>query len=198
MSDTFSVDWATAETSDFYSLDSGTYPAVASEVDSDQTTGENSANPGSPMVRVEFLFPEARVTKPKKGRPKGSNETEVVIEHDRRFPKYFTFSHPVSLGMAKEYLVAAGAATEDELEEQMDWAQIKELFDSTSGADVAVRMTKRPPKAKEAAQARPDKFGNINNIGNIFAKDSSQYATAAAAIGNTISKDKITFGGKKR
>lgn len=199
MPDTFSVDWATAETSDFYSIDSGTYPAVASEVDSDQTTGENSANPGSPMVRVTLLFPESRVTKPKKGRAKDSNETEVVVEHDRRLTKFFTFNHPVSLGMAKEYLVATGAATEDELESgQMGWLELKELFDQTSGADVAVRVTKRPPKAKEADRAQPDKFGNINNVGQIFPKDSPQYATAATAIGNTITKDKITFGGKKK
>jgi hypothetical protein len=187
----WSVNWADA-TSGFFAIDASTYIGNVNEVFWTET-GENATEgAGNPMARVTFKFPEVRVTKPKKGRPKGSNEQETVTEYGRELRSYYTFGK--ALGIAKAYLVGCGVATAEELEEEMSGPEIVELFNKTQGAEVAVRVQ----KATSQREGMGDDNGMTNNVRGVYGPDTAQYRTAASASSSSISKDNITFGGKKK
>jgi hypothetical protein len=190
----FSVNWADRSDSTFYAIDGATYPFRVNNINWTKT-GENSANPGQPMAKVTLEFPEVRTTKPKRGRPKGSTETEVVTERNRTLPQYFTFSSEFAVEQARKFLIAMEVATGDELEEKMDGPTIIKLFDATQGGEGAARVTKAPQQREGAPS---DENGMTNNVRQYYAKGTVQYERALAATGAGISADQVTFAGKKK
>jgi hypothetical protein len=190
----FSVNWSDRSDSTFYAIDGATYPTRVFNV-TWQKTGENSANPGQPMAVVNLEFPEVRTTKPKRGRAKGSTETEVVAERNRQLRQYFTFSSEFAIEQARKFLIAAGVATEDELEAKMDGPTTVKLFNSTEGAELAAKVTKGPQKREGAPS---DDNGMTNNVREYYAKGTVQYERAASAAGATVDAAAVTFGGRKK
>jgi hypothetical protein len=198
---TFTVNWAERSDSAFYSIDAGTYVPRVERVEWKQT-GESSQNPGQPMAQVTFKFGEVRVSKPKKGAKKNPDtgsyslsDLEPVTERERELRSYFTFSSDFALEQARKFLIATGVATPEELEDQMDGPTIIRLFNETEGAELAVKVTKAPPK-REGVPV--DELGNSNNVREYYGKDTRQFAVASQAAGSTVDAASISFGGRGR
>lgn len=190
----FSVNWADRSDTAFYAIDGGIYPFRVESVAWGQT-GEQSKHPGEPKVTVILSFPEVRTTKPKRGRPKGSNETEIVVERNRSLPQYFTFTSEFALEQARKYLIAMEVASPDDLEEKMEGPELWRLFNDTEGKEGAARVTKAIQKREGAPK---DDFNMTNNVRDYYAEGSPQYENAQTAIGATINASEVTMGGRKK
>lgn len=190
----FSVNWTDRTDSEIYAIDGATYPFLVESVDWGKT-GEQSQNPGQPKATVRLSFPEVRTTKPKRGRPKGSNETEIVVERNRSLPQYFTFSSEFAVEQARKFLIAMEVAEPDELEEKMDGPEIWKLFNDTEGKRGAARVTKGLQKREGAPK---DSNGMTNNVRDYYAEGSPQYERAQTAMGATIDASEVTMGGRKK
>lgn len=188
----FKVTWGDRSDSNFYAIDSGTYLTKVERVDWKQT-GENSANPGSPMAQVQFRITNARVTKPARGKKPAETVTE-----SRTLPQYFTFSSGFAIEQAHKFLIAAGVATAEELEEEMEGPEVVKRFSNTEGADLAIRVQKQRHDPEKNPRAIPDDEGNLNRIQGYFGKDTPQYERAASAAGTTFDASKVSFGRKRK